>query len=105
MGPKTTELVEVLKQLVELLETSDESHWSKILVKSKVRIEDSDFSGVELLLGSYGGMGSFNDLIIHQPTSLGVVKFTKDGVESNEKLSALRTQAWNLAQDIKRDQQ
>jgi hypothetical protein len=104
MGPITTELIEVLNQLVEILESANECHWSEILKKSKLRIEKSDYSGIEMLLGSYGGMGSFNDLIIYQPSGIVEVNFTRDEIIANEELDKLRTKAWDLADNIKRKQ-
>ena len=104
MGPKTKELIAVLNNLISLLESGDENHWSNWLYKSKSRIEGSDFSGIELLLSAYGGMGSFNDLVICQQINNGKVEFTKDYTEKNEELRKLRSKAWDLAESIKRDQ-
>ena len=104
MGAKSKELIVVLEDLISLLESDDETHWSNWLSKSKSRIEGSDFLGIELLLSAYGGMGSFNDLVICQLINNGKVEFTKGYTEKNEELSKLRSKAWELAESIKRDQ-
>ena len=92
MGPITKELVGVLSELILLLEGENEKRWSAWLMRSKSRIEHSDYSGIELTLSAYGGMGSFNDYII------------TGNLKSNEKLNALRSKAWKLAEEIKRSQ-
>lgn len=104
MGPKTKELVDVLEALVQLLRSDDETHWSAWMAKSKARLENSDFSGITHLLGAYGGMGSFNDLIICQQTIGGQVSWKAGHVEKNEELSQLRGRAWELADAINRSQ-
>ena len=104
MGPKTKELISVLEKLISLLESDNEKHWSTWLTNSKLRIEGSDFSGIELLLSSYGGMGSFNDLIICQIVNNGKIEFTKDYSDKNEELNKLRSKAWKLAEYIKHEQ-
>ena len=89
MGPKTIKLLKVLNEIIGLLESENEDHWAGLLKKYKSRIQNSDFSGIELLLNAYGGMGSFSDLVI---------------VQNNDKLNQLRSEAFDLVQDIKREQ-
>ena len=104
MGPKTSQLVAVLEQLIELLESDSEKHWSRWMKKSKQRILASDYSGIEYLLEAYGGMGSFNDLVICQSYSGGQFEWKPNHQEKNDKLNELRNKAWELADDIKREQ-
>ena len=87
MGPKTQELIQILGEMVDLLEEEGETHWSKWMREIKTRLEDQDYSGIEYLLRAYGGMGSFNDLMVYP--------------ERQDQLEALRTQAWELAEEIK----
>jgi hypothetical protein len=89
MGPKTQELSLILAEMIALLDKEGETHWSGWMGQAKTRLEGLDYSGVEHLLRAYGGMGSFNDLIISP--------------EYNDRLKALRTQAWELAEEIKRE--
>lgn len=104
MGPMTTELAEVLEELIRLLESDNESHWAKWMEQAKTRILASDYSGIEKLLQAYGGMGSFNDLMLGYYEENGVLQQRKGHGEMNVKLEALRTKAWELASEIKRQQ-
>jgi len=101
MGPKTQKLIEVLVELIALLEKHDVQNWSQWMQKALQRIENSDFSGITHLLGAYGGMGSFNDLILsfQEPQQANEIILEQD----NEKLIHLRSKAYNLAKKIKRE--
>ena len=71
--------------------------WKKDSIWSK----KSDFRGVEIVKGSFGGMGSFNDLIIH-PMNKHSIKESE--VESiNKDLNYLRSKIYNLCQHIIRN--
>ena len=87
MGSKTQELIQILTEIIFLLEEEGETHWVKWMGRAKTRLEDRDYSGIEHLLRAYGGMGSFNDLMVYP--------------ERQDQLEALRTQAWELAEEIK----
>ncbi len=104
MGIKTKELIETLEELIYLLEGENEGHWSMWFKKSKLCIENSDYYGVKLVLNAYGGMGSFSDLVICQSTDGGSIEFTDDHKNKNERMSALRSKVWELADGIKHDQ-
>ena len=101
MTSKKVELEETLGELVSILEEHDEKHWSKMLQKSLQRIEAGDYSGIELLKTFYGGMGSFNDLVIQPDMVKGKIEFTENQIEANNKLDSLRETAWALAGKIK----
>lgn len=103
MGPKTKELVEVLAKLTALLDSDGEQHWRTWLLRAKSRLEASDYSGVEYLLRAYGGMGSFNDFIAAQSFVNGRFTWKPGYVELNDEIDALRSKAWELATDIKRN--
>ncbi|MCM3606418.1 hypothetical protein M4D49_13050 [Cupriavidus pauculus] len=103
MGPKTQELVEVLAKLAALLESDGEQHWRAWLLRAKARLENLDYSGVEYLLHAYGGMGSFNDFIAAQSSINGQFTWKPGYVELNDEIDALRSKAWELATDIKRN--
>lgn len=78
------ELITVLDRLVTLLrEDRWSSHWLDWVEKSRREIANSDFHGIERLLGAYGGMGSFNDLVLSS--------------SSDDELDRLRTRARELA--------
>jgi len=102
MGPKTNELIEVLTKLASLLEGDDERHWSAWVLRAMARLKNSDYSGIEYLLGAYGGMGSFNDFVAGQTNINGKFAWKPGYAELNDKIDALRSKAWSLATAIKR---
>ena len=55
-----------LEQLATVLESDGDTHWSLWVRKARARLLDSDYSGITYLLSAYGGMSSFNDLILGQ---------------------------------------
>ena len=102
MDSPTKELVGILGELAALLESDGDRHWSVWMLRAKSRLEELDYSGVEYLLSAYGGMGSFNDLILGQTQSSGQFAWKPGHIELNERLDKLRSGAWELAQRIKR---
>lgn len=100
MGPKTTQLIDVLEQIIQVLDSDGEKHWRKWMASARLRIINSDYSGVEYLLDAYGGMGSFNDLVIGQ-SMVGRGNLRAGVQEANDKLDTLRGKAYELAQYIK----
>ena len=101
MGPKTTELCERLRETSALLRSAGESHWAKWMDTSLRRIENSDLSGVDHLLGAYGGMGSFNDLILMSANGHSVSD--ADYRDVNDRLDSLRSQVAELAREVRRN--
>ena len=91
MGPKTKQLTVVLEKLILILNEDKEHHWASWMSQAKSRITSSDYSGIEKVLGAYGGMGSFTDVRLEKIS------------RSNEHFSELRSEAWRLATEIKRE--
>ncbi|MGH8387589.1 MAG: DUF6966 domain-containing protein [Pseudomonas sp.] len=102
MGPKTEELICVLDQLAAMLESDGDPHWSLWMRKARARLMDSDYSGIEYLQSAYGGMGSFNDLILGQSDENGVLCWKPGHVELNDRFDELRNEAAKLVDFIKR---
>ena len=103
MGPKTEELICVLDQLAAMLESDGDTHWSLWMRKARARLMNSDYSGIEYLQSAYGGMGSFNDLILGQSDENGVLCWKPGHVELNERFDELRNDAAKLVDFIKRN--
>jgi hypothetical protein len=61
LGPQTTHLLKLLRELDALLESRGEEHWRSWFAESARRLEAYDRSGLRHLLGAYGGMGSFTE--------------------------------------------
>ena len=97
------ELLKILDEIIQLLEADGEQHWSKWMRQSRDRLQNADYSGIEHLLSAYGGMGSFNDLVICQGYENGEFRLKDGYVEKNDRLSELRSKAWELADAIQRD--
>ena len=103
MATKLDKLLEVLDEIIRLLEADGEQHWSHWMRQSRARLLDSDYSGIEHLLSAYGGMGSFNDLLICQSYENGQFRWKEGHVEKNKRLGELRGKAWELADYIRRN--
>ena len=101
MELQVKELVCVLDDIIEVLAADGKTHWKKWMQESKTRIMNSDYSGIEHLLNAFGGMGSFNDLIICQDQIEG--RFVWKVGQKNDRLSELRSRAWELARSIQRE--
>ncbi|HKQ83812.1 MAG TPA: hypothetical protein VJS42_16585 [Steroidobacteraceae bacterium] len=90
-----------MADIVALLRADNEQHWSRYVDDCRNRMLAPDYSGVEKLLSSYGGMGSFNDVVIgYSESDKG---WKANAKKLNENLNLLRTQAYELAQDIQRN--
>ena len=105
MGPNTQELVVTLNELAALLEGDGEIHRRVWMLRARSYLENSDYYGIECLLGAYGGMGSFNDLVLGQSCQDGVLAWKTGQKELNQRLEELRFKAWKLAQEMKRQHQ
>ena len=101
MGPKTSDLRDRLRQTSALLNRADESHWAAWMDKSLHRIENSDLSGIDHLLGAYGGIGSFNDLVLIAANGHSVSDADYRSV--NDRLDSLRSEMYELACAIRRN--
>jgi len=102
MGPKTAQLIAVLDQIIQVLDSDGEKHWRNLMASARSRLVGSDYSGVEHVLGAYGGMGSFNDLVIGQSMVEGRFHWKPGARKANDELDALRGEAFALAQFIQR---
>jgi len=104
METKLDELLKTLGELIQLLESDGEEHWSEWLRLSRVRLLNSDYSGIEHLRSAYGGMGSFTDLVICQSYDNGEFSWKEGHVAKYNHLDELRSKAWKLADNIRRGQ-
>jgi hypothetical protein len=101
VGPKTSQLATTLADIVALLRSENEAHWSRFMNDCRARLVASDYSAVEKLLSSYEGMGSFNDLVLGYSQAAG--GWEPGARKLNDELDLLRHKAYELAQDIRRN--
>jgi len=88
-----------LLRVVALLKTHGEKRWAFKIEGYLESLRAGDLSAIDSILGTYGGMGSFNDLVLcaengHQ------IEATKT-ISVNNQLSRLRTETWELATTIR----
>jgi hypothetical protein len=100
MGPKTRLLCERLQETISLLEWVEERHWAERLREHSDLIANGDYEGIEGLSREFGGMGSFNDLVIHPCNGHTVSEADINLV--NERLHALRSEIYSLLGLIRR---
>jgi hypothetical protein len=103
MGTEIHNLIAKLDELIALLKAESEVHWCNWMERVKQKLENSDYAGVEDLLGAYGGMGSFNDLVISQNAKDGEIACGSDSQAKNQQLNALRSSIWEIAVWLKRN--
>ena len=95
IGPKTSKLVLLLEELDGVLRELDQAHWADWLSESARRLRQGDFSGIAHLLGAYGGIGSFSDVV---PQLVGEQPDPRVA-----RARQLRSEVWDLAQAIRRE--
>lgn len=101
MRPEIETLATLLDEAEALLRTYEHFQWADWLSKDARRIRNLDFYGVEHLLSAYGGMGSFNDIILHTTTQ-DDKHLTETHVE--ERFDMLRSQIYSLAKKFQNEE-
>lgn len=69
LHPEVKDFVHSLRKLETILSAHDEV-WSERVYRVRQIAEKSDGYSVEMFLGFFGGMGSFNDLVLKAPKSV-----------------------------------
>jgi hypothetical protein len=83
--------------LVALLEEAEEAFWARTLARSLGQIQAHRLAGVTQVLGCYGGVDTFSDLVIgRQWSTLDPLKFRN----LNARLGELRTRTFESANVI-----
>ena len=93
------ELMSTLDEVTGLLRDVGEESWLSWLRLRMAEMKCRDISGLDRLLRSYGGMGSFNDLVIHPINGHRIDADDLNAV--NDRLVQLRQRCWELARDIR----
>lgn len=58
------ELEKASRELIGLLDEADEKYWKFMLERALPKVNAHELAGATLILGCYGGMDTFSDLII-----------------------------------------
>lgn len=94
-------LIENVDELIRLMEKHNEKYWSEYFRKAIGMVKDRNFRGIELFLQSFGGMGSFNDLVITRINGHTIQK--KDEEMVNKKMEELKAKIHKLSIEIKHE--
>jgi hypothetical protein len=94
-------LIALITETVAVLESDGEGHWRAWLVRIRSSLEAGDTYGARELLSGYGGMGSFNDLVLGQANQNGRSAWQSNAVELNRRFDELRGQMWQVAKQIR----
>jgi hypothetical protein len=89
LHPDVQAFLECLQRVHELLAAAHEQVWSPRILKVIQLAKASDGHSVELFLGYFGGMGSFNDLVL-TGSDLANASFDEE-----------RTKAYEIAQELR----
>lgn len=100
MSDDLKRLIAMITDTVTVLESDGETHWRRWLTQIHSDLSEGDLHGAKELLAGYGGMGSFNDLVLGQTTQDGKFAWKPDAQGLNERFDSLRSQMWQLATNI-----
>ena len=98
MEPKTKKLILALKETIDLLNKHGVIYWANLLENDRDRIIQADYYGIEHLLSTFGGMGSFNDLYICKENGHTIEDNQVSFV--NDRLMKLSNEIYELAENI-----
>ncbi|MFC0139351.1 DUF6966 domain-containing protein [Erwinia mallotivora] len=59
------EIKRVIKEIIKILLDNGEEPWARYFDKCLRQLDDDYHEGVYNIRTAYGGMGSFNDLVLH----------------------------------------
>lgn len=100
---KVARLTKLIDEAEHLLRKHGEETWANWFAEGCSRIQDRDFGGIEHILLSFDGTGSFNDIYIC-PENHHVIK-ARDVVRVNERLRTLSSGICELARELKDEEQ
>lgn len=88
-------LISVIEKIIELLNSVEESNWVTSFNKFRERCDSPDVEDLERLrseiLRIYGGMGSFNDLVLYKQSQL--------MIKESQNLDKLRKELFQVLND------
>jgi hypothetical protein len=93
------ELKSSLNQAIELLREHREQHWMSWAERCQRELDANDAAAFGHILSAFGGMGSFNDLLIL--ASNGYLIGPDQEASVNDRLEHLRTAIWANARALR----
>jgi hypothetical protein len=97
MTSSIQELCDRLEETILLLDGVHASFWADWLRRDLKLIRNDNFDGIDHLREAFGGMGSFNDLLLH--TANGHTIDESNSNELNDQLDLLRSQIYELVEE------
>lgn len=94
------QLSDALDETLQLLEYYGDIHWSTRLASIAQRLRQGDQSSLDQVHSVFGGMGSFNDLIL-SPVNGHTLK-ESESPEINRQLDQLRSRIYELTRQLRR---
>ncbi|MGQ7830432.1 DUF6966 domain-containing protein [Altererythrobacter sp. Z27] len=94
LHPDVQAFLDALRALQCHLEDFD-APWADQVRRAADEVSRSDARGLQRFLGFFGGMGSLNDLVLSRDDAKLMVE--------NDKLDALRSKAWDLANNLRHE--
>ena len=88
-----------LDEAIGLLQSGGETHWSTWLARGRAEVARGEAHGLDLLVSGFGGMGSFNDLVLTQPNAGANADLLR---EVDDRLWDLRQSIWQACRDLQR---
>ncbi|MEI8021413.1 MAG: hypothetical protein WCH39_24605 [Schlesneria sp.] len=95
-------LILAVTQAERLLRRYSITDWADTLNRAATLITGSDFSGVDDLFSIFGGMGSFNDIVIHPLNGNPIEDSEIDRV--NNDFQSLKTDIYEIVTALRRYQ-
>ena len=99
MSGSSDRLIIILDETIKLLRRYEVSHWAKWLSNDLSQIRQSNTKGLDHLLSTFGGMGSFNDLWVCPENGHKVD--SSDVRQVNAELQNLSSEIYKLATELK----
>jgi hypothetical protein len=95
-------LIGILDETIAFLRKHGVTHWPESLERSRAFIENRDFRGVEELFSIFGGMGSFNDVMIDPLNGHSVAE--SEVARVNDRFQMLKGNIYNSVTTLRRFQ-
>lgn len=96
LHPDIARFAQALRELEAHLSAHGASGWAREIARCADLAEQSDFYSVVRFFGLFGGMGSLNDLVLQHDGQILAVE--------NDRLQALLTQSYALADKLRREE-